>query len=166
MPSSDLPFSLILPYFAEAELPLTLGEETVRAISAATPPLPSQLIEAFLLPIEEAMVNDEFTEFVACFQLPPQKNYLSLIYWRADLLQYHYVLATLHPSSGELIDRRVIAGTSFDGVDLTQSSAAITPERTIYIVSGQGSPIDFDYKAAASTAQRYQISEQGKILEI
>lgn len=164
--NTNLSFANFLEFFPVAELPLTIGEETVRAISQVNEPLPSALIEAFIHPLEEAMVNDDFTEFVACLQLPPQANYTGIVYWRADLLQYHYVLVTLNSKTGELLARQVIAGTSYDGEELLQSSAAITADLTIYIVSGQGQGQDYDYSASGSTAQRYQVTEQGKIMEI
>ena len=159
-------FENFLEFFPLAELPLTIGEETVRAISQSTDPLPGALIETFIHPLEEAMVNDDFTEFVACMQFPPQEVYTGIVYWRADLLQYHYVLVTIDNKTGEMIARQVIAGTSFDGEELLQSSAAITEDLTVYIVSGQGQAMDYDYSASGSTAQRYQVTSQGKIIEI
>lgn len=162
----SISFDFFLEQFPVTELPFTLGEETVRVISQSTDPLNGTLVEKFIHPLEEAAVNEEFTEFVACFQLPPQENFVGLVYWRADLLQYHYVLVTLDSKTGELIDRQVIAGTSYDGEELTQSSSAITEDLTIYIVSGQGLGDDYDYSAAGSTAHRYQVSEQGKIMEL
>ncbi|MEL6141832.1 MAG: hypothetical protein AAFU67_09470, partial [Bacteroidota bacterium] len=80
-------FEHFLDRFPVTELPLTIGEETVRAISKELPPLNPRIIEEYILPLEEGKVNDEFTEFVACFQLPPQENFIGLVYWRADLLQ-------------------------------------------------------------------------------
>lgn len=164
--ANKISYSFFLEQFPVATLPLTIGEETVREISKATKPLNRQVIEQFIVPLEEAKVNEEFTEFVACFQLPPQENFTGLVYWRADLLQYHYVLVTLDSKTGALIDRKIVAGTSYDGEDLTQSSAAITEELTLYVVSGQGLAEDYDYAASGSTANRFQISEQGKIMEL
>lgn len=163
---TNLSLENFLEFFPVAELPLTIGEETVRAISKETEPLPGALIEAFIHPMEEAMVNEEFTEFVACLQLPHQEKYTGIVYWRADLLQYHYVLVTIDKVTGETIARQVIAGTSFDGEELLQSSAAITEDLTVYIVSGQGQAMDYDYSASGSTAQRYQVTSQGKIIEV
>ena len=164
--NTNIPIENFLEFFPVAELPLTIGEETVRAISHSTEPLPGSLIEAFIHPLEEAMVNEEFTEFVACLQFPHQEKYTAIVYWRADLLQYHYVLVTLDKVTGEMIARQVIAGTSFDGEELLQSSAAITEDLTVYIVSGQGQAMDYDYSASGSTAQRYQVTSQGKIIEV
>jgi hypothetical protein len=163
---ANIPLDNFLEFFPVAELPMTIGEETVRAISQSTEPLPGALIETFIHPLEEAMVNDDFTEFVACLKLPPQEKYTGIVYWRADLLQYHYVLVTLDNKTGEMIARQVIAGTSFDGEELLQSSSAITEDLTIYIVSGQGQAMDYDYSASGSTAQRYQVTAQGKIVEV
>ncbi|NJO87399.1 MAG: hypothetical protein HC821_05380, partial [Lewinella sp.] len=146
--SKQVSLSFFLSQFPEVELPVTIGEDTARAISSETPPLNTLLVEEYLLPLEVAEVNEEFTEFVACFQLPQHDNYVGLVYWRADLLQYHYVLVTLNPKTGDLLDRRVVAGTSYEGGELIQSSAAITEERTVYVVSGQGLGYDYDYSAS------------------
>ncbi|MEM6879409.1 MAG: hypothetical protein AAF544_12660 [Bacteroidota bacterium] len=154
-----------LARFLEADFPLTIGQDTVGAISKATKPLPPEMIDEHLLPLEEGQINDEFTEFVACYKLTAEA-YEAIIYWRADLLQYHYVLATLDAKTGKLIDRRVIAGTTYIDGELTQSSAAITEDMTIYVVSGQGAAGDYDYEASGSTATRLQVSEGGKIMEL
>lgn len=152
--------------FPEIELPITISQDTINDISKASKPLPPEMIAEYLVPLEEGQVNDEYTEFVACFQLPSPPNFTALVYWRADLLQYHYVLVTLEKKTGTLIDRRVIAGTTFVEGELTQSSAAIQEELTIYVVSGQGSADEYDYKASGSTATRLQLSEEGKIMEL
>ncbi|MEM7571750.1 MAG: hypothetical protein AAF433_02565 [Bacteroidota bacterium] len=155
-----------LDRFLEIELPVTISQDTINDISKVSKPLPPEMVGEYLIPFEEGQVNDEYTEFVACFQLPVQQNFRALVYWRADLLQYHYVLVTLEKKTGKLIDRRVIAGTTYVEGELTQSSAAIREELTIYVVSGQGSVEEYDYKASGSTASRLQISKEGKIMEL
>ncbi|MTB52442.1 hypothetical protein [Lewinella sp. W8] len=165
---SDKPlirFSFFLEQFPELELPLNLTEETVRTISRETPPLSPRLIEQFILPIEPGQVT-ELTEFVACAQLPESDNFVGVIYWRADLAQYHYTLVTFDPKTEELIDRLVIAGTSFDGTELTQTNAVVTDALMIYQVSGQGNGEDYDYRASNSTARRFQVADSGKIIEL
>ena len=159
-------FSHFLEQFPELELPITLGEDTVRRISKETPPLPARMIEQFLLPLEPTQINDEFTEFIACLRLPEADDYIGLVYWRADLAQYHYTLVTLNPKTEELIDRLILAGTSYDGQELTQTTAALTEGLMIYQVSGQGGGGDFDYQASGSTARRFQIVASGKIIEL
>ena len=159
-------FQYFLEQFPDLELPLTFSEDTVRTISRETPPLPPALIAEFLLPIEPGMA-DELTEFVACMRLPQNKDYVGIGYWRADLLQYHYTLATFHPATRELIDRKVIAGVSYDGEEVTQTQAVVNENMMIYQVSGQvNADGEYNYKASSSTARRFQISPSGKIVEL
>lgn len=159
-------FKYFLEQFPVIELPLAFNEDTVRTISRETPPLAPALIEQFILPIEPGMA-DELTEFVACLRLPEKKKYAGIVYWRADLLQYHYTLVTFHPETQELIDRLVIAGVSYDGEEVTQSHAMITESLMIYQVSGQSAGIEeYDYKASTSTARRFQLAASGKIVEL
>lgn len=158
-------FAHFLEQFPVLEFPLNLTEETVRTISRQTPPLASRVIEQFILPIEPGQPS-ELTEFVACARLPEADNFVGVIYWRADLAQYHYTLATFDPKSEELIDRLVIAGTSYDGSEVTQTNAVVTEALLIYQVSGQGTGEDYEYRASNSTARRFQIADSGKIIEL
>ncbi|MCX8209543.1 MAG: hypothetical protein ACJATN_000319 [Neolewinella sp.] len=159
-------FNYFLEQFPDLELPLTFSEDTVRTISRETPPLPPALIAEFLIPIEPGMA-DELTEFIACLRLPENKAYAGIVYWRADLLQYHYTLATFNPETNELIDRQVIAGVSYDGEEVTQTQAILNDNMMIYQVSGQANAEgEYDYKASSSTARRFQIAPSGKIIEL
>ncbi len=158
-------FDHFLEQFPELELPFTFSEEAVRTISKETPPLSPRVIEQFLIPIEPGRV-DELTEFIACLRLPEADDYAGVVYWRADLAQYHYTIATFNLKTQELIERMVIAGTSFDGQELIQTQAILTEALMIYQVSGQGTGQDYDYSASTSTARRFQITDSGKIVEL
>ena len=166
-PTPQIRFSHFLEQFPALDLPINFGEDTVRRISKETMPLPDRMISQFLSVIDPAQINPEFTEFVACLRLPEADNYVGLVYWRADLAQYHYNLVTLNPKTEEVIDRLVIAGTSYDGGELTQTSATLTEALMIYQVSGQQQGArEFDYQASTSTARRFQIAASGKIIEL
>lgn len=158
-------FEHFIEQFPELELPFTFNEEAVRTISRETPPISPRIIEQFILPIEPGRA-DELTEFVACLRLPEADDYAGVIYWRADLAQYHYTIATFDLRTQELIQRMVIAGTSYDGQELIQTHAILTEALMIYQVSGQGTGADYDYHAATSTARRFQIAASGKIIEL
>lgn len=159
-------FSHYLEKFPVVELPFTVGSETHHLFSQSNDPLPMQMIGQFILPLEEEEGMDDITEYIACFSLPATKHYVALVYWRAGLLQYQYRLVVYQPKTGEVIDHKVIAGTYFDGTDLTQSAATITEHHTIYIVSGQQQDGMDEYQASSSTASRFQIGEHGKIVEL
>ncbi|MEM9527159.1 MAG: hypothetical protein AAGA31_11150 [Bacteroidota bacterium] len=158
-------FDHFLEQFPELELPFNFSEDTVRTISRETPPISPRVIEQFILPIEPGQAS-ELTEFVACLRLPEADNYAGVVYWRADLAQYHYTLVTFDLKTQEVIDRKVIAGTSYDGEEVTQTHAVLTEALLIYQVSGQGGGGDYDYTAASSTARRFQIADSGKIVEL
>jgi len=167
MAAKDAPtFPEFLEQFPVLELPLTFSEDTVRTISRETPPLPSAFISAFILGVEPGMA-DELTEFIACLRLPEADDYAGVVYWRADLAQYHYTLVTYNPKTLELIDRKVIAGVSYDGEEVTQSYAVLTESLMIYQVSGQAAGNEeYDYKASNSMARRFQVTPSGKVLEL
>lgn len=158
-------FNDLLSRFPSVDLPITLGVDTHHDFSQNNPPLSQALIDNFILPLESEEA-DELTEFIACFQLPATEQYRAVVYWRAGLLNYQYTLVTFDPK-GQFIDQRVIAGTYYDGDQLTQSMATVTEELQVYIVSGQGQAESFeDYSAASSTAYRLQIGTGGKIVNL
>ena len=158
-------FEQFLSYFPAVGLPFTLGEDTHHLFSTENKPLPGVVIGTFILPIEGEEESDEMTEFIACFQLPNTGNFHAVVYWRAELLNYQYRLVTFD-TKGNLIDQKVIAGTTYDGADLTQTMAVIQEDLLIYLVSGQSQVVVEDYAAATSTANRLQLSDEGKIVEL
>ncbi|PHN05354.1 hypothetical protein [Flavilitoribacter nigricans] len=157
-------FQHFLEKFPEVELPITLGEDTHHAFSQKNDPIPPLMIEQFILPLEEEE-SDEFTEFIACFRMPAQKEYQAIVYWKAGLLNYQYMLATFGKDE-KLIDKRVIGGTYYDGEQLTQSVATIKEDGQVIIASGQGDPHQEHFEAASTTAYRVQIGTKGKIVNL
>lgn len=157
-------FQHFLEKFPEVELPLTLGEDTHHVFSQKNDPIPPLMIEEYILPLEDEEV-DEFTEFIACFRLPAQKEYQAIVYWKAGLLNYQYMLATFGKDE-KLIDKRVIGGTYYDGEQLTQSVATVKEDGQIIIASGQTDPHREDFEAANTTAYRVQIGTKGKIVNL
>ena len=102
-------FGEFLKIFPEITLPVTLNEEAHLLFARSNDPVPALTAEQYLIPLEEQEM-DEFSEFVACFRIPETHAFHAVVYWRAGLMTYHYVLATF-TGKGELIDKRVIAGT-------------------------------------------------------
>lgn len=156
-------FKDFLKLFPEIDLPVTLGEDTHHFFSSKNDPIPNLMIEHFIVPLEEKETIDELTEFVACFRLPNQEEYQAVVYWKAGLLNYQYLLATFGKDE-KLIDKRVIGGTFYDGSQLTQSVATLEKNGQIIIASGQNDADQEHFEAAKSTAYRLQISTKGKIV--
>ncbi len=158
-------FQQFLDFFPAVALPFTLGEDTHLLFSKENDPLPATAIRSYIFPIEGEEEIDEMTEYIACFQLPSTNKFHAVVYWRASLLNYQYRLVCFD-TKGNLIAEKVIAGTTYDGADLTQTMAVIQENLQIYLVSGQSQVTVEDYAAANSTANRLQISDEGKIVEL
>lgn len=158
-------FKEFLQRFPAATLPVTLGEDTHHTYSSTNKPLSEEMVHQFIWPLEQTDVLDDVTEFIACFSLEATKEYIAIVYWKAELLNYQYRLATFD-KKGSLIDQKVIAGTAYIGDEVTQSAAVINEDRQVYMVSGQGQMDARNYSAATSTANRLQIGTNGKIVEL
>ena len=157
-------FSHFLNKFPEVELPAILAEEAHHAFSQNNDPLPALMIEQFILPLEDQQVDD-YTEFVPCMKIPGTHDFHAIIYWRAGLMNYQYMLACF-TKKGELIDKRVIAGTFSDGDTLTTSVATIDEDWVISIVSGQAGVGEKEYDPSSSTAYQLELLPDGKIVNV
>ena len=107
--------------------------------------------------------EDEFTEYIACLRIAKTHDFHAVIYWKAALMNYQYVLAT-YDKRGKLIDKSVIAGTYSDGKSLTKSVATIEDDWLIYIVSGQTAADDPSYDASTSNAFNLELLATGEII--
>jgi hypothetical protein len=141
--------------FPPVSVPLTLGEETHHVFSTENEPMPEAMIEQFIHPTDpEGPVDDEFTEYMPCFSLEDAAPFIALVWWKATLLQYEYVLATF-TERGELIQRKTIAFTKVENGLVYHAVATINEEFEIYIAEG-ASP-DGDGSFDPSTSKTYQI---------
>ena len=156
-------FDKFLKIFPEVKPPVAITEESALEFSRENDPLPEKLIADYILPIEEE--NDDFTEYVPGFRLEGTKDFHAVLYWKAGLLNYQYVLATFE-KSGKPIDRHVIAGTFSDGQLIVRSVASIDEDFSINIVSGQVEGNEALYNAELSTTRELELLPDGKILEL
>jgi hypothetical protein len=99
---------------------------------------------------------------VPCFRVADTKEFYALVYWKAELMSYQYILVTFD-KWGQLIGKKAIAGTFSDGMQLTQSVATINEKRQIYVASGQSDASQIDFQAANSSVQRMSILDDGQI---
>lgn len=160
MPSN---FRHFINKFPATLLPLTLSEADAVTFSAANEPLPHKLIKEFILPFE--LDFDDLTEYVPCVRIKGTKNFEAVIYWKASLMNYQYVLMTFD-KKGIPIDKKVIAGTFSDGKKITRSVAQIDDDMSIYIISGQISDRGNQYDASQSTTIELELLPDGKLIEL
>lgn len=149
--------------FPEARLPITLTDSSQRVFSATNEPFPQLVIDQYLAPLEGEPV-DEYTEFVPCFRIPDTTDFHAVVYWKAELLNYQFILTTFS-KKGELIDKKVIAGTYFDGNSLVSSVATIDEDWEILIVSGKTEDEKI-YDATGSKTTKLELLPDGQIITI
>ncbi len=153
-----------LALFPEVELPITLNDEIHHVFSKQNVPVPKVVIEQYFAYLE-GEADPEMAEFVACFKIPNTYQFHAIVYWKAELMNYEYVLLTL-TKAGEIIDKKVIAGTNSDGRRLTNSVATIDEDWTIYIVSGQSNQSSPNYDPTTSTAFKLELLPEGNIIAL
>ena len=128
-----LDFSAFLESFPEAELPITLSTDLAVTFSKSNDPLSVVAVRQYIG--HTGATDDEFTEYVACFQVPDTFEFQAIVYWRAGLMDYQYILAT-YDKNGQPIDRATLAGTNSDGDTVTESVAVFEDDWVIRVVTG------------------------------
>jgi hypothetical protein len=140
MPYSFTDFVSMFPLVAA---PVTLGEETHHAFSTENEPFPGAMIAQFLPILDppaaaasvETDEDSDFTEYVPCFSLEGTQPYITLVWWKAELLNYEYTLATF-TEKGESVSRMVIAYTRLRNQSIVRAVATITEDHGIIIAEG------------------------------
>ena len=160
--SPTIKFSSFVDQFPKVDLPITLTTDLHHTFSQKNKPFPALMLHQFIEPIEGKM--DEFTEYIPCFRLPnTPKNIHALVYWKAGLLVYEYTLA-IFDTKGNLLDRKVIAGTKAAEQALVRSVATFKEDGVIFVVGGIADSEGETYDAATSQAIRLELSENGRII--
>lgn len=148
-------FSDFVAKFPPVPMPVTLGEDTHHLFSAENEPLPDGMIVQFIHPTEKTVADDEFTEYVPCFAIADTEHFFALVWWKATLLNYEYILATFTPK-GELIDQRVIAHTKvLNTGKIRRSVATIDEDWVIFIAEGESS--DTEDHLDPTTSRTYDL---------
>lgn len=156
-------FEQFLEMFPLIEFPVTLGEDTHLTFSRENEPLQATLIEQWIVPLEGTL--DEFSEVVAGFRVPDTHDFHAVLYWKAGLMSYQYVLVTFE-KNGTPIDRRVVAGLHTDANTMTRSVATFDEDWMIYVVTGQvRTEQQEDYDPTKSKAFELELLPNGKIVE-
>jgi hypothetical protein len=154
-------FDFFLDFFPEIALPITLTDEVHHEFSKENKALPPQAISEYISRYEAKEVDD-FTEYIACFRFPSAEQYQGLVYWKAGLLNYDFVLVT-YSKLGNMIDKRAIAGTKVEGGKVRKIVATIDEHLTIFMVEGAAED-ELNYEANSSRVQKLEILENGRIM--
>lgn len=162
-------FKSFLSYFPEIELPITLSEEYTGIFTRYNKPIPPELIEIFILEKQLFFADeddkdnlDEIEEYVPCFSLPDSNNYVAIVYWKAGLLKYEYIIHT-YDKTGKTISKHTIASTTTDGKNIRQIVATIDADQVIFIMGGDTDNVSF-YDSEKSKAFSLEITPTGQII--
>lgn len=156
-PKQDL--RLLLEYFPEVELPVSLSFNSREAFAANSKPLP-ELLAAISFDLWEEAEPDEFTEYQPGFRFRHGEHH-ALVYWKASLLQYAYVLVILD-RKGLLLDRLVLAETDATTGTVRQGAALITAEAEIFTVESELGPEEALGDPSQTMTERWVITDEGR----
>ena len=161
---NTIDFQHFLEKFPIHELPLMLSEDSHHHFSTHNDPLPEAMIQQYISRYEAVTSDEEIAEYIACLRLPSGKelDYEAIVYWKADLLRYDYILATYDKKTGSMIAKKLIAGTTVEGEKVVRSAATINEIRQIFMAKGSTEKDD-SYDANSSQAQQWEILENGMI---
>ena len=154
-------FETFLSYFPPVELPITLNDDIQIEFSRNNIPFAIPVIDAWLKPLND--YHDELTEYVPCFSIPDTYQFHAVVYWTATMLNYHYVLATF-TKEGDVIDKRILAGTYADNGALTTSVATVDEDWIISIASGQNQGQQSNYDPRSSKIFKLEMLPEGTII--
>ena len=158
---TKLAFQDFINAFPETELPVDLTEDTQSIFSKENKPLSKQLIEEFIVPIDEGI--DEFTEYIPCFRIPRTKDFHAIVLWKAGLMNYEYFIITFD-KKGNLIEKKMVAGTQVKGDALLRTVTTIKEDWTIASVVGVVSANDdLAYDPATSLDSILELNPNGTI---
>jgi hypothetical protein len=146
-------FAEFIDFFPELDLPLSLLPD-VSQIPVDPLPLPGVLQDAFILPFEADEVDD-FTEFVPFGRLSGTKDFYAMIYWKAGLLRYEYILAT-YSKEGEPLSHAIIGGIRYEEEGTLHSVAMVQEDLQIVIAEGLADMALSDLNTAQT--QTYQMA--------
>jgi len=141
-------FPNFLKMFPPVDLPVTLDEQSHLTFSRENKPLPPSLIEKYIIPHDKGDI-DEFTEFIPCFRIEGQSEFHAIVYWKAMLMDYNYIMVT-YDKKGEFIQSYHIGGTRSDGHQIARLLSTIHPNLQIDLAAGS-SPLNADEYSPTDT---------------
>jgi hypothetical protein len=155
-------FSDFLKLFPKIDTPVTLSVEDSRTFSAKNKPLKIEHIATYI----DDQINseeNELIEYIPCFRLKNTSDFHALIYFKADLMNYEYILAN-YDKKENLIEKRIIAGLRSNGPIITRAVATISEDNIIYIVEGMTDADERLYNPSSSKSYNLELMANGEII--
>lgn len=155
-------FSKYLDLFQNIPFPVTLHEDAHHDFSKQSKGIHPELQEEFITPYI-GQNDDEYTEYVPCFKLKTEKNFIALVLWRAALLEYEYYVVT-YDNKGALIHHQVIGGIKSNSGHIITRIAMIDDDSNIHMVEGaMNDKADKNYDPLNTRGFTFDITSDGYI---
>jgi len=126
-------FAEFIEFFPALKPPFSLLPD-LEQIPSDPVPLPEILLDTYILPFEGDEV-DEYTEYIPYGKIEGTKNYHALIYWKAGVLKYEFILATYSPD-GHPTSHAIIGGIRYEEEGTIHSVAIVNEDLRITIAEG------------------------------
>jgi DNA-binding Lrp family transcriptional regulator len=157
--NNTLDFESYLKRFTKVELPVQLDENSYQTINQLNEPLPDIIVSLF---VDRIGKEEDLAEYVPVFRLPDQNSFVLLVYWRAGILQYDYILVT-YTQDGHRIDQKVISSIIFTSDLIHKSVAQFDAEGLITVVEGVEKVQTAELLADRSKHVFFEVLEDGTI---
>lgn len=126
-------FAEFIEFFPPVDLPFSLLPD-MNQIPSDPLPLPGVLQDAFILPFESDE-TDEYTEYIPFGRIAGTKDFHAMIYWKAGVLRYEFILAT-YSLEGEPLSHAIVGGLRYEEEGILHSVAVIHEDLSITIAEG------------------------------
>lgn len=155
-------FIKLLSFFPTVELPVTLDEESMHIFQRENDVFPEEMIKLIGNYLDTAE-PDELTEYVPCFQLKETGEFTAIVFWKASLMNFEFILTTFN-SKGRVIQQATIGGMKSDGKSVLYSVATIDPDWIIHIIEGTRKADETEYHPKESRAYNMEVLGTGEII--
>lgn len=162
MNKSKITFNQFLDFFPDLELPVHLTDDALSVFSKENKALPIPMISEFIAKYDNSE-PDEYTEYIPCFRIPETEQFIGIIYWKAQLMNYEYHLVT-YDLKGNFITGKVIGGLISNGNTLIKTVATIDEDWIIHIVTGEDDASNPNYAAVETKAYTMELLSTGDII--
>lgn len=153
-------FAEFIDFFPPLELPLSLLPD-LSQIPSDPLPLPGVLQDAYILPFESDEM-DEFTEYIPYGRIVGTKDYYAMIYWKAGVMRYEFILGT-YSKEGDPLSHAIVGGLRYEEEGVLHSVAVIHEDLSITIAEGIAEADAMDLNPEQTQTYQMAISPSGVI---
>lgn len=151
----------LLGYFPVISPPVSLTQESALHFSRENKPLSAAVTATFLSVLTD---HDDEVEYIPCFQLVVHGSIVAIVYWKAILLQYDYVLVTIDKKRAKVLSQKVIGGTRLLDNRIFRAGSAIREDLEIELVVNEYDTNESELYPLSTQVYHIEIMADGQII--